>query len=218
MIRVGRSRYKYKQENKGHASLWRKKNENSNCSWHGIFLKLSCFKRLFLSLPWSLKLSGFWHWWFCLFLFFLCGVCSFFMCWLGFFFLFLLLLVVCVWWFLFCCWWWCACVGFSAKYLDCIKCFRLEFFIDCFLVCYFLMISYRARKKTPRLNPWTALKLLTVKYCLSFPGAYVKWSGKTDSEEIMYFCVLSQMINVLVFLPNADFLQAERISISSIFL
>lgn len=56
----------------------------------------------------------------------------------------------------------------------------------------FLDDKLPCKKKAPRLNLWTALKVLTVKYCLSYPGAYVKWSGKTDTEEIMYFlCALS---------------------------
>lgn len=68
-------------------------------------------------------------------------------------------------------------------------------------------------KKTPKLNPWTALEVLTVKCCLSLPGTYVKWCGKTDIAEITY-CLLCQMMNVHVsvenFLANVDFANKKK--------
>lgn len=113
-------------------------------------------------------------------------------------------------------------LSFSVKYLDCIKNCWSEFCTDSFLVCYFYMIIYQEKTPTPKpVKNMKALRVLTVKYCLSFPGAYVKWSGKTDTEEIMYFlwAFSNDKCSCLSreFLTKCWFLQANRISISSIF-
>lgn len=162
--------------------------KNSNCSWRGIFLKLPC-----LSFP-ALVTQAAW-----------------FLVW-GFFWLF----------FLFC---WCLCLllsTFQCQILGLHKMLQTWVLYQLLSDILFLDDHLPCKKKTPHLNPWKVLKVLTVKYCLSFPGAYVKWSGKTDTEEIMYFlCAFSNDQCARLsgeFLTKGWFLQAERISISSLLL